>query len=227
MTNKATPEVVAALANPVRLKLLYEITAAGRARTSDLAQAVELAPNKVSYHLKKLGAAGVVTKQPGDDARETWWSAVPGGWQVDDPELAPGLTAALALLDQHVRDRSEAFAAQQRDAGVVLPFANGDTVLTLGLGDARALADELSALIERYVGLPTTTADDAEPGGAEPGGAGSAEAGPGGAGPAEPGPAEAGPGGTEPGGAEPGAIRYDFRFSLLPIGHAAPAKEEG
>ena len=25
MTNKATPEVVAALANPVRLKLLYEI----------------------------------------------------------------------------------------------------------------------------------------------------------------------------------------------------------
>lgn len=200
MTNIATPEVVAALANPVRLKLLYEITAAGRARTSDLAQAVELAPNKVSYHLKKLGAAGVVTKQPGDDARETWWSAVPGGWQVDDPELAPGLTAALTLLDQHVRDRSEAFAAQQRDAGVVLPFANGDTVLTLSLDDARTLADELSALVERYVGRLATPDEDTQPAGA---------------GPADAKPADAGP----------GAIRYDFRFSLLPIGYAAPAKE--
>lgn len=180
MTNKATPEVVAALANPVRLKLLYEITASGHARTSDLAQAVELAPNKVSYHLKKLEAAGVVTKQSGDDARETWWSAVPGGWEVNEPELAPGLSAALALLDQHVRDRSDAFAAEQREAGVRMPFANADTVLTLTVDDARVLADELSSLFERYAG--STTVDAAGE-----------------------------------------AFRYDFRFSLLPIGRATSA----
>lgn len=151
MTNIATPEVVAALANSVRLSLLYEINLAGKARTSDLAKAVGLAPNKVSYHLKKLESAGVITKEAGhEDARQTWWSAVPGGWECDTPELAPGLHAAMSANEQNIRARGERFVTERQARGERIVAAMGDTIFTLSYTEANAFATELSALFEKY-----------------------------------------------------------------------------
>lgn len=120
MTNKATTEVVSALANPVRLTILYEIAAVGTARTSDIAQALDMAANKVSYHLKRLESAGVIRKEPGTDARETWWSAVPGGWEVNEPELTPALPPHFPLFTSMYA--SAPWPLLTNDAGAVSPY---------------------------------------------------------------------------------------------------------
>ncbi|MEW6868816.1 helix-turn-helix domain-containing protein [Trueperella pyogenes] len=201
MTNKATTEVVSALANPVRLTILYEIAAVGTARTSDIAHALDMAANKVSYHLKRLESAGVIRKEPGTDARETWWSAVPGGWEVNEPELTPGFTAALSALHQHVRERAVAFADERRRRGITLPFAHADSVLTLQLGDAHNFADELGALFDKYTQL-----SDAHKGEARTGAGGRAK--------------KAANDGATGDGVVQDLYRYDFQFSLQPIGDA-------
>ncbi|MGV9181988.1 ArsR/SmtB family transcription factor [Arcanobacterium canis] len=154
MTNKATPNVAKALANSIRLNALYELNLRGKARTSDLANALELAPNKMSYHLKILHDAGVIESATSEgDGRETWWRAVSGGWEVDDPETAPALAAALAHLETVIRERSENFSAELTRRSQPTVRMNGDTLYVFSRDEAESFSRDLAQLYSKYLAI--------------------------------------------------------------------------
>ena len=72
---RALAEVFAALADPVRLRLLSLIAAAGECCSCDLEGPLGKSQPTVSHHTKALMEAGLIT---GDKrGRWTWWRVVP------------------------------------------------------------------------------------------------------------------------------------------------------
>ncbi|WP_216402524.1 ArsR/SmtB family transcription factor [Arcanobacterium phocae] len=168
MTIKATSDVAKALANPIRLNVVYELRLRGRARTSDLAKVLDIAPNKMSYHLKTLQSAGIIYQVNGEsDRREVWWSAVDGGWEIDDPKVTPALYVALSNLEGEVRERADRFSELLGERGVSSVRATSDSILLLSLPDAEQLANELSALYAKYTDISNDTRQAREGGSAQ------------------------------------------------------------
>jgi predicted transcriptional regulator len=107
------PEVLEALAHPVRLDLLTYLMAAGPAPASTCARAVGDTPSNCSYHLRTLASHGLVESVPSDDRRQRPWRATITGFSIDpnaDPDTpqarsnAALLSASLALEQSRLRD---------------------------------------------------------------------------------------------------------------------------
>jgi DNA-binding transcriptional ArsR family regulator len=84
---------VAALANPVRRRIIDLLSLDGPATVGALASATGERVGSISHHLKMLARAGLVAEAPecARDRRESWWKAVPGGlsWSIVDFEDEP------------------------------------------------------------------------------------------------------------------------------------------
>lgn len=83
-----------AAAHPTRMRLIKTLTWMGPARTSDLADELNAPHNSISYHLRELKRAGYITRTPGEDKRESWWTlASPAGisFEMTDDLKAPAL----------------------------------------------------------------------------------------------------------------------------------------
>lgn len=67
-----------AMAHPLREKLIYELYARGTARATDLAEALEVPVNLVSFHLRTMAKYGFIEEAPGEakDRRERVWRPV-------------------------------------------------------------------------------------------------------------------------------------------------------
>ena len=76
----------AALADPVRLRLLSFIAAAGEVCSCDLLVPLDRSQPTVSHHTKVLADAGLITGEK--RGRWVWWSIVPG--RVADVRRALG-----------------------------------------------------------------------------------------------------------------------------------------
>ena len=91
--------VLAALAHPLRVALLYQLNALGSRTASQCAQALGETPANCSYHLRQLAKVGLVEREEATDGRERPWRPVYTGLglvpTVDDadPEV---MTAARA-----------------------------------------------------------------------------------------------------------------------------------
>ena len=87
----SVPPVVRLLADPVRWQLMREL-AAGDQRVRELTEAVGQPQNLVSYHLRQLRAAGLVTaRRSSYDARDVYY-------QVDLDGCARALAASASAL---------------------------------------------------------------------------------------------------------------------------------
>jgi DNA-binding transcriptional ArsR family regulator len=108
------PEVLQALAHPVRLDLLTYLMSTGPATASACARAVGDTPSNCSYHLRTLAGHGLVERaDAGGDRRQRPWRATITGFELDpnaDPATPQGrggaavLSASLALDQRLVRD---------------------------------------------------------------------------------------------------------------------------
>jgi DNA-binding transcriptional ArsR family regulator len=67
--------VLAAMAHPLRQRLLDALEVRGPATASHLAQLTDQAVGNVSHHLRVLGTAGLIEEAPelARDRRERWW----------------------------------------------------------------------------------------------------------------------------------------------------------
>ena len=99
------PAVVRLLAEPVRWRLMREL-ASGDQRVRELTAAVRQPQNLVSYHLRQLRAAGLVTaRRSSFDGRDTYYSldldgcaeALAGAAGALHPGLAPAPAAPVGL----------------------------------------------------------------------------------------------------------------------------------
>lgn len=131
--------VLKAIASPVRMQILQELGFhGGRARVTDLADSLGLAPNSVSYHLRELAKAKVVEKiatPEGRDARETWYAIPKGGIALDFDAVdtavpLPGLVDSLygAMADSAVVARYRRAAIEAEDVPNERLIGNMDIV---------------------------------------------------------------------------------------------------
>ncbi|MEH1168799.1 metalloregulator ArsR/SmtB family transcription factor [Micromonospora sp. CPCC 205539] len=103
--------VLAAMAHPLRRRLMDVLKVYGPSTVGMLAERTEQAPANVSHHLKVLAAGDLVTEAPelARDRRERWWRLVDQGvrWSNSDFDADPAARAvadaATSLnLDRHV-----------------------------------------------------------------------------------------------------------------------------
>jgi DNA-binding transcriptional ArsR family regulator len=169
-------EVLAALAHPLRVALLYQLNALGSRTASQCAQALGETPANCSYHLRQLAKAGLVVREEAANGRERPWRSVYTGLDLHppvddaDPEVmtaARATRASLASIEieeharlarQYLRLESRAPRAWREVAGV------SSYSLRLTPEELAGLHDALDAAIRPYIGL--TRADPPE--GAQP-----------------------------------------------------------
>jgi DNA-binding transcriptional ArsR family regulator len=149
-----------ALAHPLRSRLLGQLRLHGPATASGLGRAVGESSGATSYHLRQLAAYGFVEEVEGQGtARERWWRARHRmtSWEAAEVVAQEGGSAvqdemSRLQLQQHAR----VLQAWQDQRGALDPAwtagaSLNDYALRLRPAQARALASELSAVIDRWM----------------------------------------------------------------------------
>jgi DNA-binding transcriptional ArsR family regulator len=168
--------VLAALAHPLRVALLYQLNALGSRTASQCAKALGETPANCSYHLRQLAKVGLVVREEAVDGRERPWRSVYTGLDlhppVDDPDpevvtAARATRAALANaeIEEHTRLARQYLRLERRaDKAWRDASSMGSYSLRLTPEELEALVEALDAAIRPFIGL--TRADPPE--GAQP-----------------------------------------------------------
>ena len=155
-------KVLAALAHPLRVALLYQLNALGSRTASQCAQALGETPANCSYHLRQLAKVGLVAREESGDGRERPWRSVYTGLSLSptlddpDPEVVTAARASLANIEmeEHLRLarqylRLEPRASKAwRDAASMASYS-----LRLTPEELESLAKALDAAIRPFIGL--------------------------------------------------------------------------
>lgn len=156
--------VLAALAHPLRRRLMDVLKVHGPATVGQLAERTGQAPANVSHHLKVLGAADLVAEAPelARDRRERWWRLRDRAvrWSRsdfdDDPAALAVADAASSLnLDRHV-ELVRAWNAADDEAHTSWgegPFST-DRWLHLTPEELAQLGREVTELFARWADRP-------------------------------------------------------------------------
>lgn len=152
--------VLAAMAHPLRRRLLDVLRVHGPATASRLAERTGQAVGNISHHLRSLADAGLVEEAPdlARDRRERWWRLVPGPvrWSstdfAGDPAGEAIAHAAMSInLDrevEHARAWSGA-GEDEREWWGEGPFAL-TTWLHLTADELAQLGVEVLAVLDRW-----------------------------------------------------------------------------
>jgi DNA-binding transcriptional ArsR family regulator len=168
--------VLAAMAHPLRVALLYQLTALGPRTASQCAEALGTTPANCSYHLRQLGDVGLVIRAEAGNGRERPWRSaytglsLRGGLDDPDPEVVTAARATRAALanveiQEHARLAREYLRLEQRAGRPWRDAASVNTYsLRLTAEELQQLVDALDQAIRPYIGL---TRED-PPDGAQP-----------------------------------------------------------
>ena len=105
----ATTAMLKAYAHPLRRRMAKLLAARGHGRAADIAAALEVPANSISFHLRALADAGLIEEAPelARDRRDRVWRPVQASWNVGSPEhpvvdeeLGNALMAA--LVEDHI-----------------------------------------------------------------------------------------------------------------------------
>ena len=168
--------VLAALAHPLRVALLYQLNALGSRTASQCAEALGETPANCSYHLRQLAKVGLVTREEARNGRERPWRSVYTGLSLHpavddtDPEVVTAARAARAALanaeiEEHARLARQYLRLEPRAARPWREVAGVNSYsLRLTAEELAGLVQALDAAIRPFIGL---TRDD-PPGGSQP-----------------------------------------------------------
>lgn len=147
------PTAIRALAHPLRLRLLEELTLRGPMTATQAAEHVGASPSSCSFHLRTLAKYGFVEEAEGGTGRNRPWRVVALGnrWQAGPGTEPAARTAGEALAAQvRRRDREllDAYLARQDE----LPQAWNDAVVHSNFGGWLTPEDmaELGELLEAF-----------------------------------------------------------------------------
>jgi DNA-binding transcriptional ArsR family regulator len=152
------PEVLEALAHPVRLDLLTYVMANGPASASTCARAVGDTPSNCSYHLRTLARHGLVERVESADRRQRPWQATITGFTLEpqaDPATPSGrgtaavMAASLALEQRLLRDylsHRDSVPAAWREVDLASSYT-----LRISPDELRVRGEQLDALIRPLI----------------------------------------------------------------------------
>jgi DNA-binding transcriptional ArsR family regulator len=152
--------VLAAMAHPVRRRLLDALIVDGPSTASMLAARTGQAVGNISHHLKVLAQASLVEEVPSlaRDRRERWWkvSATSRRWSNtafgEDPASEAVAEAAESLNLEHQAEKVRAWHARRDGASrdwVDAAFSS-DTWLRLTPAELQQLSEEVTGLLHRW-----------------------------------------------------------------------------
>lgn len=158
--NTMSTAILKALANPTRRRILRELGRSEAGRASDIAAALSMPANQVSFHLRVLADAGIIAEAPelARDRRDRVWRSVDAVRELGSPELPMpdeelgqavllGIGADIRdLIDRVMRWAPE--YATGRAPDVHGGMMQSDIRLTEA--DFVSMVDELTQVIERY-----------------------------------------------------------------------------
>ncbi|MCX4972748.1 transcriptional regulator [Streptomyces sp. NBC_00620] len=163
-----SPEVLKALAHPLRLRILRHLGTAGPATSTTLAAALGENTGTLSYHLRMLERSGLIEDIPErSTGRERWWRGV-RGLDIRRPpqeELTEAERAMSAELDR-MRMEEDVELARQFTAGQAESegwMRGSRSLIHLTKGELDAFHDDYLALLARYARGPEDAPDDARP----------------------------------------------------------------
>jgi DNA-binding transcriptional ArsR family regulator len=155
-----------ALAHPLRVQIMRVLELRGRASVTSLAGELGETTAAVSYHLRQLARHGLVEEiaaapQPADRAvgrRPRWWRMAVDELHVTGMQFLedPGTREAAGFLLREFESSRSRRLAHWFATATTWPqewqraSSDMDGTLTLDPAQARALADELRAVIDRY-----------------------------------------------------------------------------
>jgi DNA-binding transcriptional ArsR family regulator len=151
------PQVLRAIAHPLRNRILDELSAQGSLRAADIARELDIPANQASFHLRQLAKYGLVEEDP-DAARDrrdrVWRVAHEGGFSINFNDVAaqPGGAAAAEVFRRSatswgqflVREAYEGVRGNDTHRSVT------DVPLLLTKDEARELSDELGDVLDRW-----------------------------------------------------------------------------
>lgn len=150
---------LAALAHPLRWRLLALLRADGPATATRLAERVQESSGLTSYHLRKLAEFGLVEEdRERGTRRERWWRAVHEitSWSPADflgnPEARQASLAWRREVYRWQWRLIEQWLAEEPDwdKAWVDAASSDDSLLELTPESLRAMTDEIWAVVERY-----------------------------------------------------------------------------
>ncbi|WP_246002029.1 ArsR/SmtB family transcription factor [Allorhizocola rhizosphaerae] len=156
--------VLAALAHPLRRRLMDVLRVYGPSTVSTLAERTGQAVGNVSHHLKVLGASDLIEEAPelAHNRRERWYRLVSSGlrWSSRDFQGDPA-SAALAdtiqamNLDQHVSLARNWLAKPEEEKGEWgdVTFVS-DKWIRLTPQELGQIGEEIAALLSRWSDRP-------------------------------------------------------------------------
>jgi hypothetical protein len=152
------PRAMRALAHPLRLELLDQLTVAGTLTAAQASQRVGETPANCSFHLRTLAKYGFVEQTGGGRGRERPWRRVPGGigtLETHEEEETADTARALTdvMVNRHLatirRYRAE---TQPGLAPEWLDLSGHTNVIThLTLDEMRQLRQDMLATLSRYI----------------------------------------------------------------------------
>jgi DNA-binding transcriptional ArsR family regulator len=159
MVTVRDPQVLRALAHPLRVRLLGLLRLDGPSTASRLAEKVGESSGSTSYHLRQLAQHGFVAEVPDrGTGRERWWQAehLMTNWEPDQLIEQPGGLEAneqmqrlqIEVLGRELRSWVERGREHGREwAGVA---GLSDYVLRLTPAETRQVLDEVYAVLDRW-----------------------------------------------------------------------------
>ena len=157
------PQVLRALAHPLRNRLLGLLRVEGPSTATRLGQRLGESSGATSYHLRQLAAYGLVgeavpAQEGRGSGRERWWQAQHQmtSWESDELLAQPGGEEATELMQrmqiEHLGRHLRTWAQRSRELGPAWTAAAGlsDYVLRLTPEETRRLTDEVYAVLDRW-----------------------------------------------------------------------------
>lgn len=153
------PQVLRALAHPLRGRLLGLLRLDGPSTASRLAEKVGESSGSTSYHLRQLAQYGFVAEVRGrGNGRERWWQAEHSmtDWEPGELIEQPGGLEAHEEMQRHqieVMGRElRSWVERGREHGREWAAVSGlsDYVLRLTPDEARQLLEEVYAVLDRW-----------------------------------------------------------------------------
>ncbi len=160
-TRKITDSgTLAALAHPLRRRLLDLLRVDGPATASSLAEKTDQAIANVSHHLRVLGESNLIEQAPelARDKRERWWRMPTGSlrWSTSDFDDDPAgqviaETLQQMLLDQHIKLLRDWYSKERSEQGDWINGAfSSDKWLRLTPQELFQLSEEIGELFGRW-----------------------------------------------------------------------------
>jgi DNA-binding transcriptional ArsR family regulator len=157
-----TPRRLRGLVHPIRVRLLYLLETDGPATASQLGRRIGQSSGVTSYHLRLLADLGFVEDDTArGNGRDRWWRTKyrSSAFTFRSPD-DPGDPETVEVAEQYMRMVVDTYYERMLsyvnslpgriDQLPTLPWTFGEHAIELTLDEARALAAEVHALVERY-----------------------------------------------------------------------------